>query len=129
MKKLTRIVVSLLALITFGGTTTAAFTADTTPVQAAAKQTITTTYTLKQGKKTISKKTTKVAKNATVLTGLKKNWSVKQSKGFVTAIDGHKQNTKQKLYWTYTINGKMASKGVTQQKLQNNDKVVFNLSK
>lgn len=127
MKKLRYLLVTFIALLSLSGSVAAPiFIPQVT--QAAAKQTIKVTYTLKKNKKTLSKKTVTVKKNSTVLTGLKKNWPVQLNKGFVTTIDHQKQNTKKKLYWTYTINGKMATKGVKSQKLKANDKVVFTLS-
>ena len=90
---------------------------------------ISVNYTLKEDKKTVDSKTVKVPKKSKVITGLKKAWKVRETKGFVTAIDGKKQNPKKKIYWTYTINGKWATKGVTQQKVANKDKVKFTLDK
>lgn len=90
---------------------------------------ISVNYTLKVGKKTVDSKTVKVPKKSKVITGLKKAWKVQETKGFVTAIDGKKQNPKKKIYWTYTINGKWATKGVNQQKVANKDKVKFTLDK
>lgn len=90
---------------------------------------ITVSYTLKEGKKTIDQKTVKVPKKAKVMTGLKKAWKVQATKGFITAIDGKKQNAKKKIYWTYTINGKWATKGANQQTVANKDKVKFTLDK
>ena len=81
------------------------------------------------GKKTVDSKTVKVPKKSKVITGLKKAWKVQETKGFITAIDGKKQNPKKKIYWTYTINGKWATKGVNQQKVANKDKVKFTLDK
>ena len=52
--------------------------------------TINVTYTLKQGKKTVATKKTTLKKNDKVITGLKKNWKVQGSKGFVTSINGMK---------------------------------------
>ena len=77
---------------------------------------ITVNYTLKQGKKTVSDKSVKIPKKkAKVITGLKKAWKVQETKGFITSIDGKKQNPKKKIYWTYTINGKWATKGADKQ--------------
>lgn len=90
---------------------------------------ISVNYTLKEGKKTVDSKTVKVPKKSKVITGLKKAWKVQETKGFITAIDGKKQDPKKKIYWTYTINGKWATKGVTQQKVANKDKVKFTLDK
>ncbi len=90
---------------------------------------ISVNYTLKVGKKTVDSKKVKVPKKSKVITGLKKAWKVQETKGFITAIDGKKQDPKKKIYWTYTINGKWATKGVTQQKVANKDKVKFTLDK
>ncbi|RMC52103.1 DUF4430 domain-containing protein [Lactobacillus sp. ESL0228] len=99
--------------------------------EVAAKRTnnYTVTYTLNRSGKNLKKKSIKVAKKATVMTGLKKAWRVESTNGFVTAIDGKKQNPAKKIYWTYTINGKFANKGVTQQRVANHDKIKFTLAK
>lgn len=61
-----------------------------------------------------------MSKKAKVMTGLKKAWKVQENKGFITAIDGN---------WTYTINGKWATKGADKQAVANKDKVKFTLDK
>lgn len=91
--------------------------------------TIKVTYTLRQGKKVVATKKTTLKKNAKVITGLKKNWKVKEAKGFVTSIDGKQENQKKGIYWTYTINGKSINKLANQQTLKNKDKVQFTLDK
>lgn len=91
---------------------------------------ITVTYTLREGKKEFAtKKVTLPKKNAKVMTGLQKAWKVKQTKGFITSIDGKSQNPKKKIYWTYTVNDKYANKGATQYIVHNKDKVKFTLDK
>ncbi|WP_323075226.1 DUF4430 domain-containing protein [Limosilactobacillus reuteri] len=87
------------------------------------------TYTLKQGKKTVATRNTTLKKNDKVITGLKKNWKVEEAKGFITSIDGRKENQKKSIYWTYTVNGKKVNKLANQQTLKNNDKVQFTLDK
>ncbi len=72
--------------------------------------TIKVTYTLKQGKKVVATKKTTLKKNDKVITGLKKNWKVKEVKGFITSIDGMKENQKKGIYWTYTIKGEKVNK-------------------
>lgn len=91
--------------------------------------TIKVTYTLKQGKKVVATKKTTLKKNDKVVTGLKKNWKVKEVKGFITSIDGMKENQKKGIYWTYTVNGKKVNKLANQQTLKNKDKVQFTLDK
>lgn len=98
------------------------------PVQAS--NNINVTYTLKKNNKQFANKKITVKNNATVLNGLKKGWKVKiVDKDMVSSIDGHSQNNKKQIYWTYTINGKSSNKSVIQQHVKNNDHVVFNLSK
>ena len=91
--------------------------------------TIKVTYTLKQGKMVVATKKTTLKKNDKVITGLKKNWKVKEVKGFITSIDGMKENQKKGIYWTYTINGEKVNKLANQQTLKNKDKVQFTLDK
>ena len=91
--------------------------------------TIKVTYTLKQGKKVVATKKTTLKKNDKVITGLKKNQKVKEVKGFITSIDGMKENQKKGIYWTYTINGEKVNKLANQQTLKNKDKVQFTLDK
>lgn len=97
--------------------------------QKGSNNTIKVTYTLKQGKKTVATRNTTLKKNDKVITGLKKNWKVKEAKGFITSIDGRKENQKKSIYWTYTVNGKKVNKLANQQTLKNNDKVQFTLDK
>ena len=91
--------------------------------------TIKVTYTLKQGKKVVATKKTTLKKNDKLFTGLKKNWKVKEVKGFITSIDGMKENQKKGIYWTYTINGEKVNKLANQQTLKNKEKVQFTLDK
>lgn len=123
MKKITAFLLSLLMLLGVFAPATA------TTVQAKASENIKATYTLKKNKKKIAKKTITLKKNATVTDGLKKGWKVNDKGGFITAIDGHKQNSKKKIYWTFTVNGKQVNVSADKKKLHNKDKVVFKLSK
>ena len=89
---------------------------------------IVVTYQLKENGKAFANQKITQPKKSVVMTGLKKGWKVKASKGFITEIAGKKQNVAKKTYWLYTINGKMAKKGASQQPVKNHDKVVFDLS-
>lgn len=98
---------------------------------------ISVTYTLKdttkaKNKQTLAKKTFKVKKGTTVFTVLKKAWKVNYTKSsngvFITKIKGL-GNEKKKLYWTYTVDGKMVKVAADKQKLtKNKSKVVFTLN-
>lgn len=106
-----------------------------TTKKAKAKQ-ISVTYTLKdttkaKNKRTLAKKTFKVKKGTSVFTVLKKAWKVNYTKSsygvFITKINGL-GNQKKKRYWTYTVDGKLASVAANKQKLtKNKSKVVFTL--
>ena len=89
---------------------------------------IVVTYQLKENGKAFANKKITQPKKCVVMTGLKQGWKVKASKGFITEIAGKKLNVAKKTYWLYTINGKMAKKGASQQPVKNHDKVVFDLS-
>jgi hypothetical protein len=103
--------------------------ATVTTAQASATKNIKVTYTLKKNKKQIAKKTITLKKNGTVTQGLKKGWKVNDKGGFISEIDGHKQNNKKKIYWTYTVNKKQVNVSADKKKLKNHDKVEFKLSK
>lgn len=92
-------------------------------------KTVTVTYVLQRNSKQFVRKKVYVKQGADVLTGLKHAWHVRVKKGMVTAIDGRSQNTAKKTYWMYKVDGKEATKGVTQEKVQNHDTVTFNLER
>lgn len=103
----------------------------TTTEQSSAQSQATTkkvTITLQEEGKELSAKNVTYQPNQTLLELLKKQFSVKEDNGFVTAIDGHAQDKDKGLYWTLTINGKMAEKGANDIKLSPNDQIVFNLA-
>ena len=97
--------------------------------QKATERTVTVTYVLQRNSKQFARKKVHVKQGAVVLTGLKHAWHVRMKKGMVTAIDGRSQNTAKKTYWMYKVDGKEATKGVTQEKVRNHDTVTFNLKR
>lgn len=123
MKKFAAFLASFLMLLGVFAPATA------TTAQASATNNIKVTYTLKDNKKQIAKKTITLKKNSTVTQGLKKGWKVTDKGGFISEIDGHKQNNKKKIYWTYTVNKKQVNVSADKKKLKNHDRVEFKLSK
>lgn len=117
------------AIITFFTLALTACSNNNSATKKSATNQISVNYTLKENKKTIGTKTVKVPKKVKVITGLKKAWHVKETKGLITAIDDKAQNPKKKIYWTYTINNKFASKGANEQTVNNRDKIKFTLAK
>ncbi|HEQ4412588.1 TPA: DUF4430 domain-containing protein [Streptococcus pyogenes] len=64
-------------------------------------------------------------KGDTVLEVLKDNYEVKEKDGFITAIDGIEQDTKDNKYWLFKVNGKMADKGADQITVKDGDSIEF----
>lgn len=123
MKKLTSLLLALLLML---GTIAPASTAQ---AKSTSNNKIKVTYVLKKNKKTIDKKKLTLKKGSSVMKGLKKGWKVSESKGFITSIDGHKQNDKKQVYWTFTVNKKQVNVMASKKKLHNKDHVQFKLSK
>ncbi|HFL7225335.1 TPA: DUF4430 domain-containing protein [Enterococcus faecium] len=60
---------------------------------------------------------------------LKRNFEVKEDNGFITSLEGHSQDEKNQLYWMFTVDGKSATTGAKEIKLNDGQSVIFNLSK
>ncbi|OFI45834.1 DUF4430 domain-containing protein [Floricoccus penangensis] len=65
--------------------------------------------------------------DSTVITVLREKVQVEESKGFITAIDGVKQDESANKFWLYKLNGEMANKGAGEQELKDGDKIYFEL--
>ncbi|WP_127849245.1 DUF4430 domain-containing protein [Lacticaseibacillus hulanensis] len=85
------------------------------------------TVTLTVNKKQISKKHIAVVKKQSILAAMEKHYKVDQDKGFITAINGHKQNAKKNLYWMFYIDGKSAAKGAGDIVAKKGQKISFRL--
>ncbi|MFZ7333837.1 DUF4430 domain-containing protein [Streptococcus pluranimalium] len=71
------------------------------------------------------KKEVIVDQDDSVLDALDEAFDVEDDDGFVTEIDGHKQNPAKNLYWMYKVNGKMANKGAEENIVKDGDKIEF----
>lgn len=61
----------------------------------------------------------------TVMDLLKANYDVEETDGFITAIDGVKQDKKSGKYWMFDVNDELAPKSADQIKVQDGDKIEF----
>lgn len=61
----------------------------------------------------------------TVMDLLKANYDVEETDGFITAIDGVKQDEKAGKYWMFDVNDELAPKSADQIKVQDGDKIEF----
>lgn len=71
------------------------------------------------------KKEVIVDQDDSVLDALDEAFDVEDDDGFVTEIDGHKQNPAKNLYWMYKVNDKMATKGAEENIVKNGDQIEF----
>ncbi|MGO3732649.1 MAG: DUF4430 domain-containing protein [Vagococcus sp.] len=77
----------------------------------AKEETVAIKMSIIEDEKEVSSKELNVPKDQSVLDILKENFDVKEEKGFVTEIDGKKQQPSDNKYWMYYINDKETSKG------------------
>ncbi|MGX4686724.1 DUF4430 domain-containing protein [Vagococcus sp. JNUCC 83] len=126
MKKLNRLVLGTTILITLtacGAKQESKKTIESTKAKA------TVNIVLKEDHKEFNTKNITVKKADVLYDILKENYDIEDTKGFITSINGHKQNEKENKYWLYTINGKQAEKGVQETQVSDGDDIVFDLSK
>lgn len=73
-------------------------------------------------------KEVKIKKDDILLDVMKANYDVVEKDGFISSINGHEQDEEAGLYWTYTVNGEMATVGAGEYKLTPGDKVEWSLA-
>ncbi|GAE91324.1 transporter [Gracilibacillus boraciitolerans JCM 21714] len=77
---------------------------------------------------TISDENFTVQADTNLLTVLEDNYEVEVSEdGFLTAIEGHKQEVEKGVYWLYEVNGEMASVGISDYLIKDQDHITFDL--
>ncbi len=84
--------------------------------------------TIKADGKETANQTVKFKDGDSLYEVMEQNFAIKADDGFITEIDGQKQDQQASKYWTFTINGEMATKGAKDIVLKNGDKVVFELA-
>lgn len=125
MKKFNQLVLGASILITLTG----CGTKQTSQTTESSQNSATINIVLKEDHKEIDSKEVSVKKEEVLYDVMKDNYDIEDTKGFVTSIDGHKQDEKENKYWMYSINGKQAEKGVKETKVSDGDNVEFDLSK
>ncbi|MCI7678329.1 DUF4430 domain-containing protein [Streptococcus orisratti] len=79
---------------------------------------------VKEGDNTTDEKVS-FQKGDTVMDVLKANYKVKESKGFITVIDGVAQDEEKGLYWMFDVNDELAPKTANKIKVKDGDKIEF----
>lgn len=99
------------------------------PTSSSIVSTISVTVTLSvDGKQKDSKKLT-VTEGEDLLTAIKSSFSIEETDGFITSIDGDTQDEAAGKYWLFTVNGEMSPVGAKEVVLKQGDKIVFTLDK
>ncbi|MGG5312778.1 MULTISPECIES: DUF4430 domain-containing protein [unclassified Enterococcus] len=62
-----------------------------------------------------------------LLAVLEENFTVEEDMGFITSINGHQQNEKEKRYWMFSVDGKNTRVGAKETILKDEQTVIFNL--
>lgn len=86
------------------------------------------TLIVKEDTDTISERVA-FSKGDTIMDVLKANYDVEEKSGFITAIDGFEQDPKNKIYWFFKVNKKLAPKAADKIKAHEDDRVEFYLEK
>lgn len=135
MKKIAKLMTVLvlgLTLAACGSTATkdseAADTAASTTATSEKAETVKVAVALQEDGKDFDSKDVEVEKDTTIYDLMVKNFDAKDEGGFITSIDGKEQDKDKNIYWTYTVNGEAATKGAKEIKVNDGDKIVFNLA-
>ncbi|HFH9838031.1 TPA: DUF4430 domain-containing protein [Streptococcus suis] len=88
----------------------------------------TATITVHFSEEETIEKTVTVKKGASVMDALEESFTVEETEGFITSIDGVSQDEATSTYWSYEVNGEFASKGAENQLVSENDEIVFSLT-
>jgi hypothetical protein len=102
---------------------------NTTTQTSKKKDEIKVSLILMKDDKELAKKEVTLSSQSNLFDAMTKHFKVKDDAGFITEIDGLEQDTKEQLYWTYTINDKMINTGAKDTMLKEGDKVVFKYGK
>ncbi|MRI68663.1 DUF4430 domain-containing protein [Gracilibacillus thailandensis] len=77
---------------------------------------------------TISEDDFTVQAGTSLQTVLEENYDVEVTDdGFLTAIEGHQQNTDENIFWTYEANGEMVNEGIADYQVEDEDHITFDL--
>ncbi|MBO0454406.1 DUF4430 domain-containing protein [Candidatus Enterococcus murrayae] len=132
MKKKILVFTLLASLLAFSGCTTKE--ADSTDksttkeeVSSSKKAEVTSTITLLDGDKELSKKEIAFQDGEKLFDVLEKNYEIEDNDGMISSIDGHAQDEKNKKYWVFTINDEQVNSGAKDVVLKDGDRVVFKL--
>lgn len=109
-----------------GGSDSSSETSESSSAVESKEATIQATVKIEKDGEETNSKTVEVKEGTSLMEVLEEDFEVETSSdGFVTAIDGTKQDDTEGKYWTFTINGDWGEKGASDTILEDGDEVVF----
>lgn len=109
-----------------GGSDSSSETSESSSTVESKEATIQATVKIEKDGEETNSKTVEVKEGTSLMEVLEEDFEVETSSdGFVTAIDGTKQDDTEGKYWTFTINGDWGEKGASDTILEDGDEVVF----
>lgn len=126
MKKLVSTLFALLALLSVTGCTAVRFEESSTSSSSVVKQSEQTVQLIVQSADGQPKEQTVTFEEGdSVLEILDAAYDIEETNGFITAIDGLKQDESKKTYWMYKVNGEVADKAAGELEPKPGDKIEF----
>ncbi|SDQ17882.1 DUF4430 domain-containing protein [Carnobacterium viridans] len=132
--KLALIGVTALSLVACGETarqeSDSSAAKSTSLVESQVNETLSIDIVLEEDEKEVDTATKKleVSEGTTVLEALKKEYEVVEEGGFITSIEGMKQDEKAGKYWMYEVNNTNPTVGAAEYELQDGDQVKWFLN-
>lgn len=124
MKKIYKLWVLPLLLLVLVGCSQTTISHKTTSSSSTEAVKTTAKLIVKKDEKVLEKNVT-FKKGESVLDLLKSTYTIEDKDGFITSIDGLKQDKSANKYWMFKINDEVASKGAKDITVKNGDKIEF----
>ncbi|MDO4634353.1 MAG: DUF4430 domain-containing protein [Streptococcus sp.] len=124
MKKIYKLWLLPLLLLVLVGCSQTTLSPKTTSSSSTEAVKTTAKLIVKKDEKVLEKNVT-FKKGESVLDLLKTTYTIEDKDGFITSIDGLKQDESANKYWMFKINDEVASKGAKDITVKNGDKIEF----
>lgn len=124
MKKMFKLLVLPFLLVTLAACSSSTTSQKTSTSTSSETVKSTVQLIVKKEDETLDKKVS-FKKGESVLDVLKATYKVEEKDGFITSIDGLKQDEAAKKYWLFKVNGEEASKGANEIMVKKGDKIEF----
>lgn len=130
MTKRKLLFLTVLGLVTISGCAAPSATPESTTIESTISSSVSqqvATITLKIDGEEIETKEVTFDEGDVLYDIMAANFTIEANDGFITSIDGHKQDEAAGKYWMYDINDEMALKGAQELTIKSGDAVLFKL--